>query len=129
MFYRKAVLIAGAVAVIALLSAVSSQAWSPLTRPNYLSFTRSVALPGVVLAPGSYTFELASPGMNLDVVRVSSRDGRLIYFTGFTRSVVRPHDLPRGKTIMFGEAAAGEATPIAVWYPMDGSNGHEFIYR
>ena len=76
MVYRKSVLIAGAVAIAALLTTVSSQARSPLTRPNYLTFNKSVALPGVTLAAGSYTFELGDPG-TLDVVRVSSRDRKL----------------------------------------------------
>lgn len=128
MGYRKSVLIAGAVAIAALLTTVSSQARSPLTRPNYLTFNKSVALPGVVLSAGAYTFELADPG-TLDIVRVSSRDGKLVYFAGFTRRVSRPQNLPSGKTIMFGEAVTGSAPPIAIWYPLDGADGHEFLYR
>ncbi len=128
MFHCKSVLFAGAVAVIALVSTVSSQAWSPLTQPNYLMFDKSVALPGVVLGAGSYTFGFADSG-TLDIVRVLSRDGKRVYFTGFTRRVSRPRNLPSGKTIMFGEAVTGSAPPIAIWYPLDGADGHEFIYR
>jgi hypothetical protein len=131
MLHRKSVFIAGAMALAVLLSSASSQAWQwqPLTRPNHLTFSASVAVPGAVLAPGSYTFELSAAGTSQDIVRVSSRDGRRVYYTGFTRRVSRPRDLPAGTNVAFGEAAKGEATPIAVWYPIDSSNGHEFIYR
>jgi hypothetical protein len=129
MLHRKSVFIAGAIAIAALLSSASGHAWSPLTRPNYLTFSAPVAVPGAVLAPGSYTFELTAPGTSRDIVRVSSRDGRRIYYTGFTRRVARPHNLPTGATVAFGEAVKGEPTPIAAWYPIDGANGQEFIYR
>jgi hypothetical protein len=129
MLHHKSVLMAGAIAIAALLSGASSQAWQPLTRPNHLTFSAPVAVPGAVLAPGAYTFELSAPGTSMDIVRVSSRDGRLIYYTGFTRRVSRPRNLPAGATVTFGEAAKGEPTPVAVWYPIDSADGHEFIYR
>ena len=129
MLHRKSVLVAGAIAIAALLSGASSQAWEPLSRPNHLTFSAPVAVPGAVLAAGAYTFELNAAGTSMDIVRVSSRDGRQIYYTGFTRRVSRPRNLPAGATVAFGEAAKGEPAPIAVWYPVDGTDGHAFIYR
>ena len=131
MLHRKSVFIAGAIAIAALLSSAPGHAgqWQPLSRPNHLTFSAAVAVPGAVLAPGSYTFELSAPGTSMDIVRVSSRDGRRVYYTGFTRRVSRPQKLAAGTSVAFGEAASGEPRPIAVWYPIDGAAGHEFIYR
>jgi hypothetical protein len=59
-----------------------------------------------------------------------SGQGRLkkLYFMGFTRSVVRPAELPKGDTVWFGEAPIGEPRPIVAWYPVGDATGHQFIY-
>jgi hypothetical protein len=114
-------------AAFALVMASTGQAWSTPNR-HYLTFSGSVALPGVVLPPGSYTFEVANPDTSGNVVRVSSRNGGAI-FLGFTRVVERPRGLGRDTKVTFGEAAPGAPVPLKVWYPPESSTGHEFIYR
>jgi hypothetical protein len=88
-----------------------------------------VALPGVVLPSGRYTFELAPPSGGLDVVRVTSRDGRRVMFQGFTNVVKRPAGLGENDLVTFGERAAGQPAPIDTWYPVGSPIGHRFIYR
>src|SRR5215470_11443139 len=73
-------------------------------------------------------FELADPLRDSSVVRVSSRDGSKVYYTGFTQLMPRP---PRGRSeplVSFGEAAPGMPVPIAVWYPRDDPSGRRFVY-
>ena len=53
---------------------------------THLTFDRAVAVPGVVLPAGRYTFEAIRP----DIVRVTSRDGRQLFYTGFAHQVPRP---------------------------------------
>ena len=127
---RNTVLIAGFVAIVALASAVSSSAVpvSPSTHLNKLTFNQPVKLPGVVLPAGTYDFELGPPGTHQDIVRVSSRTGRP-YYLGFTRPVPRPRDLPKNRIVEFGEEIPGVPLPIAVWYPLNSSSGHAFVYR
>src|ERR1044071_4045454 len=60
---------------------------------THVTFNRTVALPGVTLEAGSYIFELAEPIGASDLVRVSSRDRRVLYLTAFTRIVDRPRDV------------------------------------
>ena len=106
---------------------LAGHAWSTPNR-HYLTFNGSVALPGVVLPPGSYTFEVANRDTSGNIVRVSSRNGRF-QFLGFTRIVERPRSFGRDKRVTFGEAASGVPAPIKIWYPPESSTGHEFIYR
>jgi hypothetical protein len=110
-------------------STVSSQATiRPLSHINHLTFNQPVRLPGVLLPAGRYEFEAEPAGTHRDIVRVSDDKGRP-YYLGFTRDVPRPVGHPANRTIDFGEAVAGSPMPIAVWYPMDASTGHAFVYR
>ena len=90
MMHRRFVRIACAVGVAALLGAASAQAWSSLTRTNHLTFSGPVALPGVVLPAGAYTFEAGPQDTNINVVRVRMRNGGRVLFTGFATPVSRP---------------------------------------
>jgi hypothetical protein len=62
------------------------------------------------------------------IVRVSSRDGKRIYLTAFTRDVARPEGVPSDRVILLGEAPAGGPPPITTWCQQFESVGHEFIY-
>jgi hypothetical protein len=117
-----------AVAAGAVASSARVQAFVPSERQNTLTFSRVVALPGVTMPPGRYVFEIVElGGGNLDVVRVSSADRRIIYYSGFTRGVKRPRT-DRDRFVTFGEPVQGAATPIRRWYPIGQADGHEFIY-
>ena len=93
-----------------------------------IQFHRSVALPGVTLAPGSYTFEIVDDAGYLDVVRVRNSQTKKSEFMGFTNKVPRPDRLRKGSSVTLGEAARNAPAPITVWYPADGSDGRKFIY-
>jgi hypothetical protein len=122
----KSVRIAFATVALALV-AVAAHAWG-FNHENKLKFSRAVALPGVVLPPGTYSFDVASPtALDVVVVRSASRDKT--YYMGFTRTVSRPKQMSTQMPIAFGEATANEPPPIAAWYEIGDTTGHEFIYR
>jgi hypothetical protein len=98
-------------------------------RLEYLTFSAPVALPGVVLAPGKYVFEIANPTGSNSVVRVSTAGTREPRFMGLTWPVNRPPDVTDAAHVTLGEARRGEAVPILAWYPMYDSVGRQFIYR
>lgn len=127
MVNRRFALTACAVVVVALIGAASTQAWSSLTRVNHLTFSGAVALPGVVLPAGSYTFEAGPQDNDSRIVRVLTRDGRRVMYTGFTMLVSRS-SATQGAVITFGEAPKGEPMPISVWYPAHSVIGHQFRY-
>ncbi|HYS26501.1 MAG TPA: hypothetical protein VEP46_12880 [Vicinamibacterales bacterium] len=116
-----------AAAALAMLLAASGHAWA-YNHQNLLTFSRPVALPGVVLPAGSYSFDVASPTA-LDVVVVrEARSGKPLYM-GFTNTVERPRRMPTNTPIAFGEATANQPRPIAAWYELGATVGHEFLYR
>ena len=122
----KSIRIAFAALVMVLLVAASGHAF--YSHQNKLTFSRPVALPGVVLPAGSYWFDVASPTA-LDVVVVRSADGRKVFYMGFTNTVTRPRAMSKDAPIAFGEASANEARPISTWYEIGDTTGHQFLYR
>ena len=117
----------GLAAVALTCVAAAAQAWG-FTHENKLKFTRPVALPGVVLPAGTYSFDVASPTA-LDVVVVRTADRGKVMYMGFTRTVARPRNMSSSIPVAFGEASANEAPPIAAWYEIGDTTGHEFLYR
>jgi hypothetical protein len=123
MFTRRIVL---AAVVTVIVGAASMQAWSSINHVNHLTFNGAVSLPGVTLGAGTYTFEAGPQDNDRSIVRVTTRDGRTILYQGFTTPVSKPRG--RVPAVVFGEAPAGRATPIRVWYPMQSTVGHQFRY-
>ena len=109
-----------------LVLAASAKATS-IERTNYVTFSAPFALPGVSLPAGTYIFETPLEN-SLDVVRVKSRDGRRIYFAGFTQTVERPSERMATAAIVLGEAVSGVPTPVKVWFPAGRRQGHQFVY-
>jgi hypothetical protein len=121
--HKHTILLAACVAALALTTA-SIHAF-PTARYNDLTFNRPVALPGVTLAAGQYRFELID---SAGVVRVSNPRTYQVYFMRHTLPVHRPHRLPSGQRVTFGEAPEGDAPPIRVWFPADSGDGRQFVY-
>ncbi len=128
MFNPKLDLTVGITTVALALMTVSTQAVLTPT-VNHLTFSKAVALPGVVLPAGAYTFEAGSDNATRDIVTVRARNGQEPLYQGFTREVRRSAGIPRNRMVSFGEAPTGQPTPIVAWYEIDSSTGHEFLYR
>jgi len=110
-----------------VLAAASTHAWPLENRLMYITFSRSVALPGVELSAGTYAFTM--PATDTSLVRVSSKDGKKIYLTAFTYRISRPANLKSGQIITFGEAPRGTPPQVDAWFPDGMSDGRQFIYR
>jgi len=128
MFSRKLYVVLLAAVVAAVTTVPATRADVGDNHTMYLTFNRPVGLPGVALAKGTYIFETPDPIGANGVVRVLSRDRKIVYLTTFTNEVSRPRNVERGPAISFGEAAPDLPVPIAVWWS-DGSIGRQFIYR
>ena len=116
----KSLLVAGLV-LASVAIAVSSRAGN-VYRTDYLSMNRATALPGVVLPPGTYAFEVVEG--HADLVRVSDRATRRVLYTGFTDIVRRPDGVTA--SLAFGEAPSGDPLPIKAWFPTGTQRGLEF---
>lgn len=127
MFSRRLLAVSFAMVVVAVVAAASAHALTA-EGTTYVRFPRSVALPGVELAPGTYIFERADPANNRHIVRVMSRDRRRVYTTQVTNIVLRPSNVSNDHGIILGEAAPGTAAPVQAWFPVGDERGHQFIY-
>ena len=116
-----------ALAAATLATTASMQAQVDARHIEYLTFSQPVALPGVTLRTGTYIFELANPDGAHDLVRVLSRDRKIVYLTAYTYPVSRTEVVPETQFVSFHEAAADAPLAIAVWWS-DSLAGREFIY-
>ena len=115
----------GAFLLGGLSQPVKANGWA---HREQLTFSAPIALPGVVLAAGKYIFEIPSDNASHTVVRVSSKDGRQVYFTAFTLEVRRPGKAGAAK-VTFKEAGKGMPQPVNIWYPTGEESGKQFIYN
>ena len=123
---RKSVCIGCAAAALALVTAGSVMAFG-VNHQNKLTFNRPVALPGVVLPAGTYSFDVGTDTA-LDVVVVRNMRGNKVLYTGFTTRADRPAGMPWDTSIVVGEAPRNQASPITTWYEIGRVMGHEFRY-
>ena len=123
---RRGTLAVLGLALVGLVAAAPGDAGVDSHRTTELTFSRPFSLPGVTLGAGTYIFERASDSA-LEVVRVSSRDRRSVYYMGFTQLVEKPRGV--ASPVTFGEAPAGSASPVRAWYPTGTNTGHRFLYR
>jgi hypothetical protein len=124
---RKAVVVAclAGAAAMALSSSLTAETFA---RTNYITFSKPVRLPGVALGSGTYIFELPDPISAWDVVTVKSADRKRVYYTGLTRAVVRPFDMPKTQIVSLAEARPDAAVPVRIWWPIGEQMGREFNY-
>ena len=120
--------IVGGLLAYAATTAGAVNAWIGEPSRSIVTFNTAVKIPGAQLRAGTYIFELASPETSREVVRVSSRDGK-VHLTAFTRLVERPAALPANQIVMLGETPRDGAAPVTAWYPNPNGTGFEFIYR
>ena len=129
MFTRKSAVAACGMVLGIVIAVASAHAWNPAHQTT-LTFSRSVSLPGVTLVAGTYVFEVANPVSSSDVVRVRAKDDyRHVVFMGFTKRIDRPAGMSPNRLVVLGEAAAGMAPPILVWYQEGAGTGRQFIYN
>ena len=123
---RNVALFVFAAALTAVMGATAAPVSMLTPHVNDLTFSHAVALPGVTLAAGTYTFESGPAAGNPNIVRVTTKNGQRVLYMGFTIPLGRPTG---ASPVVFGEAVAGAPTPIVAWYPIGSSRGFEFRYR
>jgi len=115
-------------AVLAFALSVSVDASIHGSTSNTITVHKAVALPGVVLTPGEYVFEILNTGSTGHVVRVASRNGNTTRYLGLTMGIERS-DRPGAPSFVLGEAPAGEPQPIRAWFPDGLNRGEQLLYR
>jgi len=94
-----------------------------------LTFNNPVEIPGHVLTPGTYVFELGVGNTSQDenVVRVYNKSKDHLYGMFLT---IPDHRLTRtNKPVLeFAESPVGSPDAIYAWFYPDDKTGHEFVY-
>jgi hypothetical protein len=127
MWNRRAVQTLCGAGILVLVMAASVNALGDARHTAYLRFNTPFALPGVALPSGTYIFELADPGVKMNLVRITSRDRSQVYLVTFTQLVQRPES-GVDRQVSFGEVPRGVPPPVTAWYPIGESVGHRFVY-
>src|SRR5437868_15369331 len=90
------------VAFASLLAATATprvHANGEMSRTQYLTLTRPVALPGVALHARTYIFEMPERNSAPHIVRVMRRDRKIVYLTAFTREIDQPSTVPAAQCV------------------------------
>ena len=124
---RRVIACAALVAVALIPAAAQPTAKSRVAVVEILRFNAPVALPGVTLEPGEYTFEVEHRDDGDLIVVREGRTARLV-FGGSARQADRPRGLKTNKSIVFGEAPPDRPLPIVGWFPRERVVGYEFSY-
>jgi hypothetical protein len=116
------------VALLGVLATSASGAMMDTRRTTHFTFNGTVQLPGVTLPAGTYTFEVANPDGDSDLVRVMSRDRKTVYLLQFTSTIYRAQTGDLKPIVSLGETPAGIPPSVKAWYPQFETRGREFIY-
>jgi hypothetical protein len=93
----------------------------------YLTFNRSVQVPGALLDAGSYRFRLADATSGRQVVQVLSRDGSIVHSMFLTRNDWR-NKATDDPTVTFRETPAGVPPEVRSLFYGGETRGYEFVY-
>jgi hypothetical protein len=123
---KKTVLAALSMAMLGAATASSARAdeWN---KETYLTFGRDVAIPGMVLTAGTYTFRLSGSQSDRHVVQIFDRTGTQLITTLLTTADYRLS--PTDDTLVtFGESAGNAPRPVRRWFYPGDTDGQAFIY-
>lgn len=96
-------------------------------RHTRFTFSQPIALPGVTLPAGTYTFRLVDPITGGNVVQVLDESGTRTYAMLLSIPASRP-DVPKEPEVSFMETAAGMPAAVKIWWQEGSTFGHEFVY-
>jgi len=93
-------------------------------------FSAPVEIPGQVLAPGKYVFELANDSSNLNLVQIFSEDSNGKESLVATLETIPDYvsNTPDKPLIHFEERPSGSPEAIHSWFYPGENTGWEFVY-
>ena len=101
-----------------------------MNKRTEFQFSDSVEIPGKVLAPGKYVFELANDGSDRNIVQIFSEDSN--GKDNLVKSVLTIPDYisntPDKPIVRFEERASGSPQAVHSWFYPGDNTGWEFVY-
>lgn len=114
-------------ALAALVCGLSAPVAAYTDRHTRFTFSEPIALPGVTLPAGTYTFRLVDATTGGHVVQVLDKSGTRSYAMLLSIPASRP-DTSREPEVSFMETAPGMPAAVKVWWQEGSALGHEFVY-
>ena len=115
-------------AAVALVCGLSAPATAyTLDRRTLFTFNQPIALPGMTLPAGTYTFRLADPMTGGKVVQILNHSGTESFAMLLSIPAYRA-EAARASEIGFMETASGMPAAVKVWWQEGSTRGYEFIY-
>jgi hypothetical protein len=114
-------------AAAVLAATIAPVGATPVDKLNYMTFSKSVQIPGAVLDPGTYRFRLADATSSRQVMQVLSNDGSIVYSMFYTREDWRAKATDR-PTVTFRETPAGMPPAVRALFYGGETRGYEFVY-
>jgi hypothetical protein len=116
-----------ACAVGLLLTALGSAQILNADRTTYITFSAPVALPGVTLPAGTYTFKLLDSQATRNVVQIFDKERTKILAT--ILAIPAQRNEPADESLItFKEAPANAPPAVHFWYYAGEKTGQEFAY-
>ena len=122
---RAFVSICALAALVCSLSAPAAASFAD--RDTRFTFSKPIALPGVTLPAGTYTFRLVDPTTGGKVVQILDESGTRSYAMLLSIPAARP-DVPKKPEVSFMETAADMPAAVKTWWQEGSTVGHEFVY-
>jgi hypothetical protein len=123
-----ALCVSGILALASFLT-LSAQAdeWNKRTE---FQFSAPVTIPGKVLVPGKYVFEIADSESDRNIVQVFSEDsnGKESLVTTLTAIPDEMSEIPDKPTVHFEERPSGTPEAVHSWFYPGEKTGWQFIY-
>jgi len=115
-------------AMVALVCGLSSPATAyTFDHRTLFTFNQPIALPGMTLPAGTYTFRVADPTTSGKVVQILNGSGTQSFAMLLSIPAYRA-DAAEEPEISFMETASGMPAAVKIWWQEGSTRGYEFIY-
>jgi len=115
-------------AMVALVCGLSSPAAAyTFDHRTLFTFNQPIALPGMTLPAGTYTFRVADPTTSGKVVQILNGSGTQSFAMLLSIPAYRA-DAAEKPEISFMETASGMPAAVKIWWQEGSTRGYEFIY-
>ena len=113
-------------ALLVILAAPSAQAdqWNKKT---VVTVSEAVEIPGMILEPGTYIFQLADSQSNRHIVQIWTEDGQRLITTVMAVPAYR-QEVTGDSVIYLDERPADSPMAIRTWFYPGDNTGQEFVY-
>lgn len=118
------------VAVVSLGAAFTATSradeWNKKTK---ITFSQPVEVPGTVLQPGTYTFQLYDSAADRHIVQIFDANRMHLLTSVMTIDTERPNEVTGKTALTFYETPTGQPPAIKDWYYPGEEFGQHFIYK